>query len=159
MGNLAQKSPALGAAELLSVFSVMKPVCCVGGHQETSEALSRSSARVLCDRWVSVYQPCRGTALPSPSVSQSKPWLKPVRIGEGPKPGFWCSAWVGTLNTQMHSSDSWPCKEIFNSSLDFFLVFFPSFPPAPILFYLFLFCFYFFSVSKTAGGKKKTHPL
>lgn len=88
MGNLAQKSPALGAAELLSVFLVIKPVCCVGGRQEMSEALSRSSAHVLFGRWVSVYQPCRGTALPPSSVSQSKPWLQPVRIGEGPKPSF-----------------------------------------------------------------------
>lgn len=55
MESLAQESPVLGAAELLPVFFlVIKPVCCVGGLQETREALSRSRAPVLFDGWVSV---------------------------------------------------------------------------------------------------------
>ena len=43
---------------------------------------------------------------------------------------FWCSAWVGNLNTKMHSIDSWPCKRFFNSLLFCFhlvWVFFPLF--------------------------------
>lgn len=47
----------------------------------------------------------------------------------------------------MHSSDSWPCKEIFNSSPDFFSFFFPFLPPPPPQFYFILFLL--FSVPKT----------
>lgn len=52
------------------------------------------------------------------------------------KPSFWCSAWVGNLNTKMHSIDSWPCKRFFNSLLFCFVLvyFFLSAAPSPFPF-------------------------
>lgn len=99
------------------------------------------------------------------TVSQTKPWLKPVRTVEGPEPSFWCSAWVGTLNTQMHSSDSWPCKEIFNSSLGFSFFFSPFFLFFSFsfffLFYFFPFFFPFFSplFQRLLGERKRKAPI
>lgn len=35
---------------------------------------------------------------------------------------FWCSAWVGNLNTKTHSIDSWPWKRVFNCLLFYFVL-------------------------------------
>lgn len=51
-----------------------------------------------------------------------------MRIGERLKPSFWCSAWVGNLNTKVHSIDSWPSKRVSNSLLFCFG------PPSPFSF-------------------------
>lgn len=71
---------------------------------------------------VGVYASRRGRVC---YYSRQPQWLHSspsLRIGERLKPSFWCSAWVGNLNTKMHSIDSWPCKTFFNSLLFCFVL-------------------------------------
>lgn len=54
------------------------------------------------------------------TIQDSPQWLTVAWACENrgkTQPSFWCSAWVGNLNTKMHSIDSWPCERVFNSLL------------------------------------------
>lgn len=102
-----------------------------------------SQVEAVWSACVGVYAPCGGRACYYSGQPQWLPVVWAWRIGERLQPSFWCSAWVGNLNTKMHSIDSWPCKRFFNKSSVLFC------------FHFFFFPFLFLKLLQILLGKRK----